>query len=1634
MRPDAAAGALASGRGCGLCSAVQQPETGAKVVFVSHTTKDDPFVASLRQRLENRGYEVLEDSQFAVGEEQSAQIKAFIDRAATVLVVGSKKAAGSAWVRRELRYALEHGKRTIPLIFDDGSTADLRTILEIPQPESKEDDLEDWPQDLIGIRVPEGAGALDALLPGLLDALEGRAGGGKIDIGEPRPPSPLADLVLRLRATRFELVKDEQGKDVRRPVATATLAFYPPDAEEPAAESPEFPFAAPLGKIEAGDLRFYLERYLLTPFGEFAKRAAGIEAQLPEWGQDLWDALGAEEPDRAVAVGEWQALAATAQRRFTVQAPPQKKLSRKASDDEKAAHAEALESSTEILALPWELLHDGHRYLFHDGIGARVRRSLPGGIPPAKLGERASQPPLRVLAVCARPEKLVETDEKGKEHRSDVGYIDHRVSVRPLTEALNALGDLADYEILSPPTFPALCDTLKAALAAGRPYHIVHFDGHGVFNKATGLGGLVFEHPDDAATGKIRRRHAQIIAARELGAVLYQTGVGLFFFEACQSAFSTSNVGSSVAGSLLRSGIGSVAAMSHSVLVETAKRFTSVFYPALAEGERIGAAMLRGQIALERERRRGWGWGPREGEPGKIDRRPLELHDWFIPVLYQGGEDPALLAGTAPHSERVQAELAKDRALALGRLPKPPEHAFIGRSRELLAAERLLLEAGKKHVVLRGEGGEGKTTLAAELARWLVATRRFARAAFASAENLPAEDDAARAVLVAWGAQLQPGFAGKADTLAHGEAALAAALETQATVLVLDNMETILPPPEDSEAAGARVFDQAALDGVLKMCARLLERAPKTRLIFTSREGLPEASGFGDSAHLLEVGRLGKDEGMELVARVLAQNAAAAVNAEALQVEREEEIEALVTAVNGHARSLVLLTPELAQRGLKATAEELAETMADLDRRYPGERERSLFASLELSLRRLPTEVREKLLPLGVVEGGSCLLAMQMLLEVDPQTGFALGGALAQVGLCEMIGVVENPNRPSDIYLRFDPALAPALLRELREHGGETQTRARWAEAYRQLAGFLYQKRNQDAHLAAHLTRLELPNLLGALRHVAGACDAQAAGAPDSDAAVDASSETVIDFATNLEGLLSNLGRREALAEASAIRERAAQLHEQTSGGALTHAAFLAAQQQTERLFEAGRFREALATAQALAQKTEALAEDTYPGAAYHRAQAQFKLGRALQMAGDPQAALTPLTTARERFEALAESMGSEEHRKSAARMASVSLVDEADCLRDLGQLDAAAAKYEDAIERAKQLDDSRQLATNTFQLGTVRLRQRRFGDALQAYCEARTLFEALNEPKSVATAWHQIGRVHQEAGQFDEAESAYQRSLATKMQAGDTPGEAGTRNQLGNLYAAMPGRREEAVAYYRQAAEIFAAPETADAMNEGRARNNTAVSLVALGRYDEARAELQRALKCNSPFGANAEPWKTWMILHNLETAAGDPAAASEARAKAIAAYTAARRSGWQITEGQGAQLCELVRTIAIAKHPDTPPDAIPDELRAQLPQLETQLRTQLTTWSRDPEAPSYLRALAPPLIAILGGSRDPALTENPALDFDDATELTLLLEQLPEFAGNCVGVFETEQYTQAEGKLPFSKPSESKFESFKQ
>src|SRR5207247_2463839 len=178
--------------------------------------------------------------------------------------------------------------------------------------------------------------------------------------------------------------------------------------------------------------------------------------------------------------------------------------------------------------------------------------------------------------------------------------------------------------------------------------------------------------------------------------------------------------------------------------------------------------------------------------PGRIfGAGELRLEDCFVPVLFQEKDDPQLFRTIT--TRQTQEDLKTALAARLGELPAEPETGFIGRSRELLALQRLLRQDGNaRYAVVRGQGGEGKTALAAEFARWMVRSQQIRRTAFVSVET----HSNVAAVLDAIGRQLVPGYS--VATFENFEQAVLRverALVEQPTLLVVDNLESILAPP-----------------------------------------------------------------------------------------------------------------------------------------------------------------------------------------------------------------------------------------------------------------------------------------------------------------------------------------------------------------------------------------------------------------------------------------------------------------------------------------------------------------------------------------------------------------------------------------------------------------------------------------------------------------------------------------------------------------------------------------------------------------------------------------------------------------------------------------------------------------------
>ena len=124
-------------------------------------------------------------------------------------------------------------------------------------------------------------------------------------------------------------------------------------------------------------------------------------------------------------------------------------------------------------------------------------------------------------------------------------------------------------------------------------------------------------------------------------------------------------------------------------------------------------------------------------------------------------------------------------------------------------------------------------------------------------------------------------------------------------------------------------------------------------------------------------------------------------------------------------------------------------------------------------------------------------------------------------------------------------------------------------------------------------------------------------------------------------------------------------------------------------------------------------------------------------------------------------------------------------------------------------------------------------------------------------------------------------------------------------------------------------------------------------------------------PFGHAAQPWRTFHILNKLERALGNAAEAHRAHdlARDHTSPTGAMAAKARTRAGE---FYDLMATNPEAAKP------------------------QLVELSQSPDLPTYLQALLSALQAVAAGSRDPALADEPSLDFDDAAELLLLIEKL--------------------------------------
>jgi len=343
---------------------------------------------------------------------------------------------------------------------------------------------------------------------------------------------------------------------------------------------------------------------------------------------------------------------------------------------------------SDTAALPWELL----RIPAADRALACEARSFVrwhgDGTSVVEHGEH-TESALRVLLVVSRP--------GGEE---DVPF---RSVASRVVAAVCAPESAIRVDILRPPTFAALTDRLDRAKSAGVPYHVVHFDGHGIFRPSPFSpkkmsGALRFETAAD---------NSESISGKAFGAALLAGGVRIAILNACRSGFADGSQATpfaSLAADIVAQGVDAVMAMGFDVYVVTAAAIVADVYAALAAGRTLGEAVTFARQRLAKAR--------------------TDL-DWVVPVAHERElvrlldfRDAIRILEVGPNAATPAGPVVVDLAGADG--PRSAQRPFFGYDGALLGLDRAL---GRDHIVeIVGVAGSGKSAVAAESARWIAFT------------------------------------------------------------------------------------------------------------------------------------------------------------------------------------------------------------------------------------------------------------------------------------------------------------------------------------------------------------------------------------------------------------------------------------------------------------------------------------------------------------------------------------------------------------------------------------------------------------------------------------------------------------------------------------------------------------------------------------------------------------------------------------------------------------------------------------------------------------------------------------------------------------------------------------------------
>lgn len=331
---------------------------------------------------------------------------------------------------------------------------------------------------------------------------------------------------------------------------------------------------------------------------------------------------------------------------------------------------------------------------------------------------------------------------------------------------------------------------------------------------------------------------------------------------------------------------------------------------------------------------------------GSLTDAVAEFQDYRLKVKEQLGVEPKDL------SERIAREVAQRQAEAAARpdwtdtIPAATEPVF-GRDQLAERVRDLLISSGMRVVTLVGPGGIGKTRLATEVARGLV--EEGAKVIFISLADVEVPTLWPREAL----AQMRCDPPSESDALKF----LSATIGQDPTILVLDNLETILPEAESS-------------------IAELLRLNPKLTLLMTS---VKPSRVRGE--HLISVGPIDRDQAsLKLLKSAWNQYRPHATLSDA----ELESLNKIAEELDGYPLSLRLASARLRLLSPSDLLRQLQQAMTRTMGHDLPERHRSLESALASSFEGLAEPLQRFLTRVSAYPGGMGMDLCGLVFEDEP--------------------------------------------------------------------------------------------------------------------------------------------------------------------------------------------------------------------------------------------------------------------------------------------------------------------------------------------------------------------------------------------------------------------------------------------------------------------------------------------------------------------------------------------------------------------------------------------------------------------------------------------------------------------------